>query len=88
MTMENPPHPGEVLKHQFVEDEDGNQINTYTEAAKSLGIGPFLVKLLCKKIICITPEIAKTLENNDKGSAEMWISMQIAYNLWSLNNDN
>lgn len=76
MPMKNPPHPGEFIRDNV---EDLNL--TIAEAAKGLGITRQQLYNVVSGKRGITPEMAIRLEGAFGGSADLWLQMQINYDL-------
>ncbi|AIC10396.1 HigA family addiction module antitoxin [Xylella fastidiosa] len=76
--MNNPPHPGEVLK----EDVIGPLGLSVTEAAERLAMSrvAFSRVLNCKA--GISPDLAVRLEQAGVSTAHTWMAMQANYDLW------
>ncbi len=75
MPMKNPPHPGEFVRENL---EDLNL--SVAEAAEGLGITrQQLYNVINGK--SITPEMALRLEKALGGSADLWLRMQVNYDL-------
>lgn len=78
MTMHNRPHPGEVLAEQFGHEGLGL---TVVEAALKLGMSrPALSRVLNGRA-AISTNLALALEANHIGAAELWLKMQMRYDL-------
>ena len=81
MAMYNPSHPGEILRELII-DSLGTSIK---DVAEHLGVSR---KTLSKIVNCkgsITPEMATRLELLfNKPSAEHWLRLQNAYDLWNM----
>jgi len=79
MSMNNPSHPGEILKELVIAPLD----LTITDVSAHLGVSR---KTLSKVLNCrgsITPEMALRLELAfKKPSADHWLRLQNAYDLW------
>ena len=78
MVMYNPAHPGEILRDEVLKPL-GLSI---TETAQHLGVSR---KTLSKVLNCrgaITAEMAIRIERAFGQSADMWLKMQAAYDLW------
>jgi len=75
--MTNPPHPGEILKHDVLADL-GLQIG---EAADRLGISRVSLSRVLNGHASISPALAMRLELAAVGSARMWLGLQTAYDL-------
>ena len=74
--MHNPAHPGEVLREYFPEDV------TITDAAQRLGVTRQALSALLNGRAGVSAEMALRLSQALGTSAEMWLSMQVAYDLW------
>jgi antitoxin HigA-1 len=76
MPMKNPPHPGELLKDNV--DELGLSV---AEAAKGLGVTRQQLYNVINGRSAITPEMAVRLEKALGGTADLWLRMQVNYDL-------
>jgi addiction module HigA family antidote len=77
--MYNPPHPGSLLKEDFLPSL-GLSVG---EAAKQLGVARVTLSRMINGRAAISAEMALRLEKLFKNpSAESWLNMQNAYNLW------
>lgn len=77
MRMKNPPHPGEHVRHDCIEP-----LNlTITDAAKSLGVTRQALNNLVNGKAGISPEMAIRLSRAFGGSPEVWLAMQMQYDL-------
>lgn len=74
--MHNPAHPGEVLKEWIP------QGMTITAAAEQLGISRVMLSKILNMKAGITADMALRLAAWLGTSAEMWIGMQSAWDLW------
>ncbi|MFQ6023116.1 MAG: HigA family addiction module antitoxin [Acidiferrobacterales bacterium] len=74
--MHNPAHPGEVLREYL---PDGM---TVTEAARRLKVTRQQLSALLNQRSGVSAEMALRLAAALGTSAEMWLSMQVAYDLW------
>jgi len=76
--MHNPPHPGELLRLELL-DEMGLSV---TAAAQKLGISrvPLSRVLNCRS--AISEELAIRLEMQGISTAKTWLDMQTNYNLF------
>jgi addiction module HigA family antidote len=78
MAMYNRPHPGEVLADQLGGEGLGL---TVKEAALKLGMSrPALSRVLNGRA-AISTKLALALEANKIGTAELWLRMQMRYEL-------
>ena len=80
MSMHNPDHPGEVLKELWLEPLG----LTLTHAALRLGVTRKTISKIINTHGSITPEMALRLEIVFGTSAQAWMNMQTAYDLWQL----
>jgi addiction module HigA family antidote len=80
VTMHNPAHPGEVLKELWLEPLG----LTLTQAAIRLGVTRKTISKIINARGSITPEMALRLEIVFGTSAQAWMNIQTAYDLWQL----
>lgn len=80
MSMHNPAHPGEVLNEFWLEPMG----ITVTEAARLLGVARKTVSKIINKRGALTPEMALRFEIVFGTSAQAWMNMQAAYDLWNM----
>ena len=80
MPMANPPHPGELVKHECLEPLG----LTITEGAKRLGITRQTLSDLVNCKSGVSPEMALRLSQAFGSSPETWLGMQTAYDLWQV----
>ena len=76
--MHNPPHPGEIIRDQCLEP----LALSVTDAAKGLGVTRKALSELLNGHAGVSPEMAIRLERAFGSSAETWLRMQLAYDLW------
>ena len=76
--MYNPPHPGEVLKDTVL----GNGGLTVTAFAKQLRVSRVTMSKIANGRAAISADMALRLADALGGSAESWLRMQEAYDLW------
>jgi addiction module HigA family antidote len=76
MAMKKPPHPGELLK----DNVDGLGLSV-AEAAKGLGVTRQQLYNVINGKSAITPEMAVRLEKALGGTADLWLRMQVNYDL-------
>lgn len=74
--MHNPAHPGEVLREYLPEDV------TVTQAAERLGVTRQALSALLNGRAGVSADMALRLSQAFGTSAEMWLSMQVSYELW------
>ena len=77
MAMKNPPHPGEIVRHECIAALG----LSVTAAAAALGVTRQALSNLINGSSGISPEMALRLESGFGGTAEHWLRMQIAYDL-------
>ncbi|HET8790339.1 MAG TPA: HigA family addiction module antitoxin [Modicisalibacter sp.] len=73
--MHNPAHPGTVLR-EYLGD------TTVTEAAKHLGVTRAALSRILNSSAGISADMALRLEQALGTRAEMWLEMQLKYELW------
>jgi antitoxin HigA-1 len=77
-TMFNPPHPGEIIREDCLEP-----LNlTVTAAAAWLGVSRQTLSELLNGHNGLTAEMAIRLEKAGWSTAETWLSVQLAHDLW------
>ena len=80
--MFNPPHPGETLREDILPALG----LTVTEAARQLGVTRTALSRVLNGHAGISPEMARRIEawlGCDRGGrAEVWLGMQMDYDLW------
>jgi addiction module HigA family antidote len=74
--MHNPPHPGEALEDTVLRDM------TVTELAKRLEVSRVALSRVVNGRAAVSAELAIRLAAALGGSAESWLRMQVAYDLW------
>jgi len=77
--MYNPPHPGEILADTVLRKDGGL---TVTEFAKRLGVSRVAFSRVVNGRAAVSAELAIRLAAALGGSAESWLNMQVAYDLW------
>ena len=77
MPMKNPPHPGRIVRQECLETLG----LTVTEGARVLGVTRQALNNVVNEKAGISPEMAVRLGKAFGGSPEMWLRMQIAYDL-------
>ena len=78
MQMHNPPHPGEAIRELCLEPMG----LTVTKAARGLGVTRKALSELLNGHSGISPEMAIRLSKAFGGSAESWMTQQMQYDLW------
>jgi antitoxin HigA-1 len=74
--MYNPPHPGEVLQEYL---PAGLSV---TEAAQKLGVSRQSLSAILNGRAGISAEMAVRLSKALATSADLWLGMQMQYDLW------
>lgn len=77
MEMYNPPHPGEVLKELYLPEGMG-----VSEAAKKLGVSRQTLSAIINGRAGISAEMAMRLSKALGTSPNLWLGMQMKYDLW------
>ena len=80
MTMKTPPHPGLSVRHDCIESLG----LTITGAARALGVTRQALNNLVNLKAGISPEMAIRLSKAFGSSPEVWLGMQMAYDLAQL----
>jgi addiction module HigA family antidote len=78
--MHNPPHPGEVLRDTILRQGEGAL--SVTGFAKRLGVSRVALSRVVNGRAAVSAELAIRLAAALGGSAESWLRMQVAYDLW------
>lgn len=76
--MHNPPHPGEILKHDVLPELG----MTVTQAAAHLGVSRVALSRVLNGRAAISADLALRLADWLPPSAESWLRMQANYDLW------
>ena len=76
--MYNPPHPGEVLQDTVLAE---SRISV-SEFARKLGVSRVALSRVVNGRAAISADMALRLAAALGGSAESWLQMQAAYDLW------
>ncbi len=74
--MHNPPHPGEVLRDTVLAEI------TVSEFARRLGVSRVALSRVVNGRAAVSAEMAIRLAAALGGSAESWLRMQAAHDLW------
>jgi len=80
MAMKDPPHPGLSVRFDCLEPLG----LSVTEAARALGVTRQALNNLVNGKAGISPEMAIRLGKAFGGSAEVWLALQMAYDLAQL----
>jgi len=79
MKMFNPPHPGEILRQDYLVP-----LNlTVTEVAAGLGIARKNLSAIINSHAGISPEMAIRLSKAFNTTPQLWLNMQKEYDLWN-----
>jgi antitoxin HigA-1 len=78
--MHNPPHPGEILQDTVLRADGGI---TVTAFAKRLGVSRVALSRVVNGHAAVSAELAIRLAAALGGSAESWLTMQAAFDLWN-----
>ena len=78
MSMNNPPHPGGIVKRQCLEPMG----LTVTRAAQGLGVTRQALSELINERAGISVEMAIRLSKAFGSTPETWLEMQMAFELW------
>ena len=76
--MHNPPHPGEILQDTVLAD---GRISV-TDFAEKLGVSRVALSRVVNGRAAVSADMALRLAAALGGSAESWLQMQAAYDLW------
>jgi addiction module HigA family antidote len=77
MPMKNPVHPGSIVRHDCLEPLG----LSVTEGAKILGVTRQALNNLVNEKAGISPEMAIRLSKAFGSTPEMWLQLQMNYNL-------
>jgi antitoxin HigA-1 len=77
MRMKNPPHPGLSVRHDCLEASN----LSVTDGAKALGVTRQALNNLVNGKSGISPEMAIHLNKAFGGSADVWLGLQMDYDL-------
>jgi len=75
--MKNPPHPGRIVRQDCIEPLG----LTITAAAKALGVTRQALNNLVNGKAGVSPEMAVRLSKAFGGSPEMWLRLQVNFDL-------
>ena len=78
MRMNNPPHPGEIIREYCI----APLRLTVTDAAKAFGVTRKTLSALVNQRAGISPEMALRLSKVFGRSPEGWLKLQLQYDLW------
>lgn len=83
MAMQNPPHPGGIVRRQCLEPLG----LSVTRAAEGLGVARQTLSELLNGKTGISTEMAIRLSKAFGSTPETWLGMQTAYDLWQARED-
>lgn len=78
MMMHDPPHPGEILREDYLEPLG----LSVTRAAKALGVTRKTLSALLNERAGVSPAMAHRLAKALDTSPELWINLQAQWELW------
>ena len=78
MSMHNPPHPGGIVRRQCLEPLG----LSVTRAAAGLGVTRQALCELINERVSVSIDMAIRLSKAFGSTAETWLGMQMAYDLW------
>ena len=76
--MHNPPHPGKIIRQECIEAIG----ITVTSAAKGLGVTRKALSELINEKSGVSPVMAIRMEKAGWLTADMWLKLQMQYDLW------
>ena len=82
MAMQNPPHPGGIVRRQCLEPLG----LSVTRAAEWLGVTRQALSDLVNENAGVSIEMAIRLSKAFGANPETWLGMQMAYDLWQARN--
>jgi addiction module HigA family antidote len=77
--MHNPPHPGEILQDTVLRPDGGISVTAF---ARCLGVSRVALSRVVNGRAAVSAELAIRLAAALGGSAEAWLRLQLAYDLW------
>ncbi len=80
MEMHNPPHPGEILKEDYLEPLG----LSVTRAADGLNVTRQSLSALINGRAGISPEMALRLSKAFRTAPQLWLNLQQQYDLWQV----
>ena len=83
MPMKNPPHPGQLVRHECIEPLG----LTITKAAEGLGVTRQALNNLVNGKAGISPEMAVRLAKVFGSTPEFWLRLQLNYDLAQVRRD-
>ncbi len=80
MLQFNPPHPGEILKMDYLSPLE----LTVTDVANGLGIARKNLSAIINGKAGISPEMAVRLSEAFDTTPDLWLNLQANYDLWKV----
>ncbi len=80
MPMDNPPHPGELIKSVYMEEYN----LSCRKLATVLGIAPSTLARVLNTKSAVSPEMALRLSKALGRTPESWLAMQANYDLYKV----
>lgn len=77
MTMNQPTHPGEVLREDVIAESG----LTVKEVAERLGMSRTALSRVLNCRAAVSPDLALRLEQAGVSTADMWLTLQLNYDL-------
>jgi len=84
MKMHNPAHPGEIIKSSYI-DHLGL---THRKLAELLNVSPSAIGRLIAGKSSVSTDMAMRLSKSFGRSPELWLRLQIQYDLWHAQQNN
>ena len=78
MAMQDPPHPGGIVRRQCLEPLG----LSVTKAAEGIGVARQTLSELVNEKTGVSTEMAVRLSKAFGSTPEIWLGMQMAYDLW------
>jgi len=78
MLQYNPPHPGEILKSDYLQPLE----LTITDVADGIGIARKNLSAIINGKTGISPEMAMRLSEAFDTTPDLWLNLQANYDLW------
>ncbi|HEX9626408.1 MAG TPA: HigA family addiction module antitoxin [Acidiferrobacterales bacterium] len=78
--MHNPAHPGEVLREMYLKPLEVS----VSRAARALGVTRKHLSNIVNGHATVTPDMALRLALAFRTDPELWVNMQVQYDLWML----
>lgn len=76
--MHNPPHPGEILRADYLEPLG----LSVTKASTALGVTRKTLSTILNERAGISPAMAHRLSKALDTTPELWVNLQTQYDLW------